>query len=415
MGFADKLAGLFTAQKNHSYQWSATSLFGKKKSYEHDQLNTEELIKDGYAKVTDLYSIIQKIAQTGSNMPYLLYKGTNEDKELVTDGELYNLLKKPNKNQNAHQFKEASIIYLLTTGNLFIQGNKSVGFGDVYKSLNILPTQFVNINCDYSLEGMYIDHYYLEINNFRQKLMPEDISHIKYFNPTDVGVLCEWGLSPIHAGYLSMTSAKNLDIAEASILENKGASGLLTNKGDYPLDPEEARRIQQAIDKRIAGADKFGKIVSTGASVDYIPMGMSPADLQLIESGVIKLRQLCNLYGVDSSLFNDPANKTYNNRKEATKSLYTEAVIPVMNKIIWGISEFILPEYNKRDNTQYKIELDTSMIPTLYDDEKVKAEAQFKHIEGILKVLESPIDDEQKKIVLQNTYHLTDEETDNLI
>ena len=55
------------------------------------------------------------------------------------------------------------------------------------------------------------------------------------------------------------------------------------------------------------------------------------------------------------------------------------------------------------------------MIPTLYDDEKVKAEAQFKHIEGILKVLESPIDDEQKKIVLQNTYHLTDEETDNLI
>jgi phage portal protein BeeE len=198
MGFADKLAGLFTAQKNHSYQWSATSLFGKKKSYEHDQLNTEELIKDGYAKVTDLYSIIQKIAQTGSNMPYLLYKGTNEDKELVTDGELYNLLKKPNKNQNAHQFKEASIIYLLTTGNLFIQGNKSVGFGDVYKSLNILPTQFVNINCDYSLEGMYIDHYYLEINNFRQKLMPEDISHIKYFNPTDVGVLCEWGLSPIH-------------------------------------------------------------------------------------------------------------------------------------------------------------------------------------------------------------------------
>jgi HK97 family phage portal protein len=212
-----------------------------------------------------------------------------------------------------------------------------------------------------------------------------------------------------------MKSARDLNIAEASILANKGASGILTNKGDYPLDSDEAEQIQKAIDKRISGARKFGKIIATNASVEYIQMGMSPSDLQLIESGVVKLRQLCNLYGVDSSLFNDPANKTYNNRKEATKSLYTEAVIPSLQKFVWGLNEFIVPAYNKKDNANYKISIDKSKIPDLYEDEKLKADADFKVAEGYVKILESTITDEQKIKSLMYAYHLTEDEASNIV
>jgi phage portal protein BeeE len=72
------------------------------------------------------------------------------------------------------------------------------------------------------------------------------------------------------------------------------------------------------------GASKFGKAIATSANVDFIQMGMDATQLKIIESAVMKLRDLCNLYGVDSSLFNDPANKTYNNRNRPIKLITTE-------------------------------------------------------------------------------------------
>lgn len=407
---------LFSGQK--AITWSRSSLFNvTNDTFNHNQSNSAELINDGYAKVSDLYAIIRKIAQTGASMELQVFKIVDDEYELQRDGELFDLIMQPNRLQNQYEFKENALTNLLTSGNIFINGHDSIGFGDVFTSLTLLPPQYVDIQCtpEQDYEGMDIIKYVLQIEAISRTLTPEYVKHIKYFNPTDFGVQTGWGLSPIHAGYLAMKSARDLNIAESSILANKGASGLLTNKGDYPLDSEEAKEIQKAIDKKIAGAGKFGKIITTNASVEYIQMGMSPTDLQLIESGVVKLRQLCNLYGVDSSLFNDPANKTYNNRKEAQKSLYTEAVIPSLQKIVWGLNEFIVPSFNKKDNAKYKISIDKSHIPHLYEETKLKAESNYKVAEGYVKILESQLTDEQKIKSLMMSYHLTEDEAENIV
>tara|TARA_R110002020_G_C16321697_1_gene774872 strand:- start:17062 stop:18321 length:1260 start_codon:yes stop_codon:yes gene_type:complete len=403
------LKRLFGGQKHLS--WTRNNLFNlANESFTHNQSNLGELINEGFANVSDLYSIIKKISQTGAGMELQVFKTTSEDWELQRDGELFDLIMQPNKDQNQYDFKESALTNLLTSGNIFINGNESTGFGDIFTSLHLLPPQFIDIQLqpqEYQQDSV---KYILSIDAIFKTLSPEYVKHIKYNNPTDFGVQTGWGLSPIHAGYLAMKSARDLNIAESSILANKGASGLLTNKGDYPLDSDEAKEIQNAIDKKIAGANKFGKIITTNASVEYIQMGMSPTDLQLIESGVVKLRQLCNLYGVDSSLFNDPANKTYNNRKEATKSLYTEAVIPSLQKIVWGLNEFVVPAYNKKYNTEFKIAIDKSHIPHLYEDTKLKAEADYKVAEGYVKILESQMTQDQKIKSLMMSYHITEDE-----
>lgn len=413
-GFLKRLLG---GQSAKHLTWTRNHLFNlTNDNFVHNQENTSELINDGYAKVSDLYAIIKKISQTGADMELQVYKVTNEDEyELQTDGELFDLIMQPNANQNQYEFKENALINLLTSGNVFINGNEAVGFGDVFTSLNLLPPQYINIQINPNQSLYEPVNYVLQYNTINQILSPDFVKHVKYCNPTDFGVETGWGLSPIHAGYLAMKSARDLNIAESSILANKGASGLLTNKGDYPLDSDEAKEIQKAIDKKIAGANKFGKIVTTNASVDYIQMGMSPTDLQLIESGVVKLRQLCNLYGVDSSLFNDPANKTYNNRKEATKSLYTEAVIPSLQKIVWGLNEFVVPAYNQKDNATYKIKIDKSKIPHLYEESKLKAEADYKVAEGYVKILESTMTPDQKVKSLMYAYNLTEDEAQNIV
>ena len=95
---------------------------------------------------------------------------------------------------------------------------------------------------------------------------------------------------------------------------------------------------------------------------------MSPTDLRLIENQVITLRQLCNIYSVDSSLFNDPANKTFNNRKEATKALYTESVLPTLGLLIEGLNIWLLPAWSARDNKNYLLEPDVKSIQALRED-----------------------------------------------
>lgn len=411
------LKRLFGGQNQKHMSWSSSAMFNlSNESYNHNQSNDGELINDGFAKVSDLYSIIKKISQTGAGMELQVYKVLKDGEwELQKNGELFDLIMQPNSKQNQYDFKENALVNLLTSGNVFVNGNESVGFGDVFTSLYLLPPQYIDIQINPVENQFDASKYVLSVDTLMRSLTPEYVKHIKYFNPTDYGVQSGWGLSPIHAGYLAMKSARDLNIAESSILANKGASGLLTNKGDYPLDSEEAEEIQKAIDKKIAGANKFGKIITTNASVEYIQMGMSPTDLQLIESGVVKLRQLCNLYGVDSSLFNDPANKTYNNRKEATKSLYTEAVIPSLQKIVWGLNEFVVPAYNEKDNTQYKITIDKSQVPHLYEDTKLKSEADFKVAEGYVKILESSLTNEQKIKSLMMSYNLTEDEAENVV
>jgi len=410
-------SNLFSGSKSHNTSsWSRSEWLGLKTGVPvHNQSNSSELINDGYARVSDIYSIVRKIAQTGASMELEVFKIVNGEYELQTSGELFDLIMQPNKNQNQYEFKENGLTNLLTSGNIFLTGQNAIGFGDVFTSLSLLPPQYIDLQLQPSLDGVPQIQYIYEQDTIYQPLNKENLKHIKYFNPTDYGVDTGWGLSPLSAGYLSMIASKELNIAEASILQNKGASGLLTNKGDYPLDSDEAEEIQKALDKKISGAGKFGKIVTTNASVEYIQMGMSPTDLKLIESGVVKLRQLCNLYGVDSSLFNDPENKTYNNRKEAQKSLYTESVIPSLQKFIWGLNEFVVPSYNKKDNAQYKISLNKNHIPNLFEDEKLKSQTNFKNAEGFVKILESQLTREQKIKSLMLSYHLTEDESENIV
>jgi hypothetical protein len=116
---------------------------------------------------------------------------------------------------------------------------------------------------------------------------------------------------------------------------------------------------------------------------------MSPTDLKLIENHVTQLRKFCNLWSVDSSLFNDPANKTFNNRKEATKALYNEAVLPVLNRFLTGLNIWLLPEWSRLDNKNYTIEADTSGIESLQEDKEKEAQRVERTSKEIRALLES--------------------------
>lgn len=136
-------------------------------------------------------------------------------------------------------------------------------------------------------------------------------------------------------------------------------------------------------------------------------MAMSATDLAIIEQNILPLRALCNVLGYDSSLFNDPANKTYNNRLEAEKSMYTNVIMPLADKFDAQDTRFIA--LNHYPDGSRRIRHDFSEVEALQKDKKTEAEKDKIVMEGVNIVLNMPISDEAKQSILISEYDFNED------
>ena len=73
-----------------------------------------------------------------------------------------------------------------------------------------------------------------------------------------------------------------------------------------------------------------------------------------------------SVYGVNSALFNDPDNKTYNNMKEAKKEMLTQVILPELVLLRDAFNRFFAAEMGK----DYYIDFDITIFPELQEDMK---------------------------------------------
>ena len=345
------------------------------------------VIKNGYASNTDAYSIVSKIIRTGASIPYLIVnKLPDGTEEIITEGAFYESVMHPNKRQNKFEFTEDALGYQLITGNEILTGLVPAGF-KMITQVNIVPPQLVTIKRNGKSLFDYSMNYLVNWKDWSTSINEEDVKHIKYFNPTTEGVESGMGLSPLQAAYKTLETSNELMTAGASALKNRGANGLLSSDSDRPMDKEEKDDLQQTTNAKLGQADKFNRVVATTAKVKYTQFGLSPSDLKMVENGVLTLRQLCNVWGADSSNFNDPANKKFSNLKEGQKSFYINAVLPPLERHLLGYKELVIAGWNEEDGANYDIRLDLSNIESLQADQNQKAQKQVNLAKGMTDVI----------------------------
>ena len=199
------------------------------------------------------------------------------------------------------------------------------------------------------------------------------------------------------------------------MVKNQGVRGILTNKGERSLKPEEARHLSNLANEKLRGVKNFNKVHISNTDMTYLQMGMNATDLKVIESSVLTDRQLCNAYGVSSRLYNDPANSTFNNMKEANKSFFTKAVLPTLDKLLMDINNIWLKQWSERDNKRYKLTADTSGVEALQADQKTEAEKDKIVMDGVNVVLNMPISSDAKAQLLENEYGFSDTDAQTLV
>jgi HK97 family phage portal protein len=395
-------------------RFTITKAFGSFKANQF-AMNGENFLGKGYESNVDVYAVIKKIVDTAKNQKFVIEQQTSEGWEMFDDSTLESVLMNPNKSKGYtfEDILEMLLTYLLASGNGILKGSSVVGFGNGIQELDVLPSNHVCLDTNDDFFNTILK-YSMKLDNKKYSFETEDIGHVRYYNPLFNSVdAMFWGLSPIQVAAQVVQSGNDRWNADANLLQNRGAIGLITDKSNHPMLPDEAEAVQNKFQQRVGGSANFGKTIVTNKDLNYIQMAMSSSDLQLLEKGVINLRAMCNVFGLDSSLFNDPANKTFNNRKEAEKALYTNAVQPTLDKVEAELNRWLVASHYPEGNV--RLRFDYSEVPSLQIDQKTEAEKDKIVLDGVNTVLNMPITTEGKSTLLADTYDYSQEEIDAIL
>jgi HK97 family phage portal protein len=378
-----------------------------------DKYNTnyDNLIEKSYERNVDAYAVVNKIVKVFTACDWIVETQLNGEWEKVEDTTIHELLETPNsiKNYTFADIDEMLLTYLLCNGNSYLHGETLNG---KIAELDVLPSNHIEIqtNDNFFLPNL---KYQFDIGKTQRTYNNEELEHIKFFNPSYYSIEDSYkGLSVFEVAYNVVQVGNDRWDAAAHLFQNRGMAGLITDMSNRPMKPEEQSLVQKAFNKKTTGTDKYGGIHVTNKDLKYIPMAMSATDLQLIEQGVISLRSMCNVFGLDSSLFNDPANKTFNNRLEAEKALYTNAVMPLADKIAAKHNNYIVKNHYPDGN--YRMRKDFSYVEALQKDKKQEAEKDKIVMDGINVILNMPISNESKVLMIKENYKVSEEVINSL-
>jgi HK97 family phage portal protein len=353
--------------------------------------NQEKLIKEGFMMNPTVYMIVSYITRLAAQIPWVLYEVKDEKilnryknmdptdtiqariyeskaLEQISSNKILDIWKRPNEYQGQSEFIEQMLGFRLVTGNTYVFGSGPLTGDNVgqFHELEILPSYMVGVQYG-SPQDPVKDYYWVHDPSVR--IEKEKIMHSRYWSPLPLSHGGLYGLSPLMASSRLVTRNNDSITSSVKSLQNMGAIGMLSRyvgtPGEKGLTPEQAEQVEKKYYEKFGGANNRGKIMVTGAAVKWQQMAMSPVDLKIIEQEQMDLRQLCSVYGLQSQLFNDPDNKTYNNMKEAKQSAYTQAVIPVMRSIRDELNRWWIPPFEEAAGVKLWFDMDLQAVPEL--------------------------------------------------
>lgn len=341
--------------------------------YKGDKLT---YIEKGYTKNDLVFSIINKLLNKATQAPAAFYKVVDEQKymkyqalkdslskadnlkaaskvffqlrelrsksiELYTaDSYLNELIQWPNENETFADHNRGLWGWKLITGDYYEAGWNNTYSGGIQagKPMQLygLPPQFMSILASNTLpirEEKYLLQLGTEIPFDR-----EDILHEKYWNPEwDLQGNQLYGMSPLKAALMRVQRNNEVQFRGARTAKNGGADVVAyldvpedVLKTQFNIARAQKEKLKETWDLEQAGNNNAGRAVWSSYKVGATRLGLSPVEMDALNSETVDLRFLCNVFDVPSILFNDTAASTYNNMNEAEKALTLRGAFPLL-------------------------------------------------------------------------------------
>ena len=310
----------------------------------------------------------------------LQYK--SEALELVNAGKLTELLRYPNETQTMQDLAGISAGYKLLTGDRFIWAETLQAGANAGKPqyLHILPSQEITIIADRSV--MPISEAGYSIMGINQQFTKEQVLHDKYTNyDWDANGGHLYGMAPLKAALRRLTRSNSAVKASAAMFQNQGVKGILymddprVLNGNFSITDSTAQMnaIKEKITKgEWVGEDNHGRMGASGYKVGWQDVGLSPVDLNIIESEKWDAKRFASVYGVPVQLLGDSDSSTYNNVKEAEKALTSRCAMPLLVSLRNHLNRKINDQWGYK-GTGYFIDFDQTCFTEMQEDIGLKA------------------------------------------
>jgi HK97 family phage portal protein len=335
--------------------------------------NKETYVKEGYQKNISVYSAVKLISGKAANAKFYAYTYEGDKIKKLPETHYANkILKKPNEIQRQQQFVEAGVSWLQITGDIYIYKLKYVTGQDKGKinKAYYLPAQYVEIIGGGIAEP--ITSYRMTIGDQSVVFSKDEVIHLSYFNP-NYGIDGQqlYGQSPLEAALNTVQSSNEATNAKIKSFLNGGVHGLLTSADkDQNISPEQMTQVQEMIHQKISGSNNSKGITATPVMLNYQQIGMSPADLEIIKSIQFDEEMILKAFGIDPILFSKDS-ASYNNKKEASKTLVYNVIVPILNLLCDFYSELF-------EDPNVYIGYDISHFEETQQDLKTQVEALEK-------------------------------------
>lgn len=336
-------AVVFTGNKRA--QWKMAGNDGMDKKYAHE----------GYQKNVVVFQAINKTADAVANIPWVA-RAPNGDE--LDSHPMLDLIRRPNPMQSGAEFMRALVGFYRIAGNAYIE---RVMVRGAPRELYTLRPDRMKIHP--SPTGMPSGYTYTvnQDNKAAWEANPvtgqSDIRHLATFNPLDD----YYGMSPLMAGAYAVDQHNETMEHIQSLLQNGASpSGAMEVDKEKVLSDEEFNRLKAEIDEKYSGSSNAGRPMLLEGGMKWTQMGLSPADMAIIETKYSAARDVSLDLGVPPLLLNIPGDSTYSNYKEARLAFYEETAIPLAQYIRDELNAWLSPFFGG-----VTLDLDLDQIPAI--------------------------------------------------
>jgi HK97 family phage portal protein len=272
----------------------------------------------------------------------------------VDDHQLTKILHRPNEDQSWVELQETVLLHLLIAGNAFIFRAKPL------YNLTCLRPDLVKPVPD---DKGHIASYEYTIDEAKGTTVPyqkDEILHLMLIDP--INALD--GISPAKAAAMSINLNNTARFWNFQKLHNTvGLGGIFF--GDEPLTENQTTQVESKIDT-YKGPTQAASYALLDGVKSYQELSLSPKEMDWFNIMELSSHEVSMAIGVPKELLWGEA--TYENLDQAMRQLYTRTVLPLLGKLVDGLSHWFEPIY-----PGYRFELDTEEIVVLQEDIGKKA------------------------------------------
>jgi len=320
-------------------------------------------IAEGFKASVWVYRALGAIASAAASIPwYVATKSRGGDWARMDGHPLEILLEDPNPQSSRQELIERVVLSLGLAGEAFI-AKTVLSSGMVAELWPLLPVGMTVLPSSTD----FIAGYRYEQSGIRRDFQPVEIIHALFPDPANL----YRGLSPLKvAGRVVDTDVQATEWNKIALQNRAVTDGMFSF--EQPLTTQKWEEARQRVREQYGGSGNARTPWVMDSSAKWIPMALSPVDMDFIEGRKLTREEICQAFGVPPTFFGigDP---TYSNFQTAEKVLWNNTIVPLLERLAGVLSRTLLPHFGRP--SELWLRYDLGGVKALKGDVLIKSQA----------------------------------------